>query len=181
MRLFIAIDPPESVKQSLWKQTKFLRDKHPAFRYMVPSQYHCTVSFLGNQFHEDEIVKRIEDILFQIKPFELYARRFSVFANHTLTVHLNFYREKKLEELVDYMQSVFPENIYKNTKFVSHITVARARRSSKQQYFSLQKDLEKIEVDLGFSVNSIILFQSIVVENERVFKRKKEFFFQENL
>lgn len=48
MRLFVAVDLPEGVKESLDAAVAPLRAAHPAARWVRPVAYHLTLAFLGD-------------------------------------------------------------------------------------------------------------------------------------
>jgi len=74
--------------------------------------------------------------------------------------------EKKLEELDNKLGN-------QTMKFIPHLTIARSRIPSKQQYFVLKKRVEKINIDISFKVNEVILFESVLSKHHPLYIKKK--------
>lgn len=56
-------------------------------------------------------------------------------------------------------------------KYLPHLTLARCRIPSKQQYLLLKKRLKKINIKVDFPVKKITLFQSILSGKKPVYKK----------
>lgn len=175
MRLFLGIDIPNPVKMSLWEQLDPLRKEHPEYQWIPKENYHITLNFLGDQYSKAEIISKMNTALFDLSDFYLFGRTLGVFLFTNLKIYVEFYREKKLEELNKRIVNLFPVNRYNKDDFIPHISVAQSRPSSKQQYFALQKKLTQMEISMEFSVKQVILFQSIVIEHTRTFTKEKVF------
>jgi len=160
MRLFLAIDPPEEVKSELFNIIQPLRTKHPDYRWVQPKNYHVTVQFFGEVSNQQEISDRLHDILYDAKSFHLNTFELDTFVSSYIQLYLGFYRQKKLEEIVTTIRTDLG-GVNKST-FIPHITLSRSALSSKQQYFALKNEMEKLNFDLEFSVGKLVLFESIL-------------------
>ncbi|PIY72031.1 RNA 2',3'-cyclic phosphodiesterase [Candidatus Roizmanbacteria bacterium CG_4_10_14_0_8_um_filter_33_9] len=176
MRLFLGIEIPESIKTILWDQLDLLRKEHPEYQWIPKENYHITLDFLGEQYSMQEIIAKVDSVLFDMSDFYLYGRTLNVFLDKNIKIFVEFYRQKKLEELYLKIKNHIPVNKYAKDDFIPHISISQSRPSSKQQYFALQKKLSKIEIDIEFQVKKIVLFQSIVINHTRTFKKEKVFF-----
>ncbi len=172
MRLFLAIDLPEAVKKELDDQLLPLRNKHPGFNWVTSENFHITIHFFGETHKEKEIGERIRDLMYDIPSFQMYSGDLDSFVQHKILLYLNFRRQKTLEELAKRLRDdlSLPEK-----KFVPHLTLSRSALSSKQQYFTLRNEMEKLPVDIEFSVKSIYLFQSILSGKTPVYEKVEEF------
>lgn len=175
MRLFVGVQLPEKTKIELDKQLSDVRKQYPEFEWVAPDNFHITIHFFGEIQDIAPIKKKLADILFDQESFYLYSREIEVFANHKLTIYLNFRREKKLEELARVIEENFEANRYSQLKFVPHLTIARARRSSKQQYFVLKKRMEKINIDVSFPVKKITLLESVMSDRKPQYNKVSNF------
>jgi len=175
MRLFLGIDIPESTKTSLWDQLDLLRKEHPEYRWIPKDNYHITLDFLGDQYMKEDIISKVNQILFDVPPFYLYGRTLKIFLYKDIKMFVEFFREKKLEELIRKIANLFPINKYRRDDFIPHISIAQSRPSSKQQYFALQKKLSQMEIDAELPVKKIVLFQSLIINHSRVFTKEKIF------
>lgn len=178
MRLFIAIDLPEEIKEELYKQLDPLRKKYPDFTWVDPQNYHLTLHFIGETYKEEEIKKKIKDLLYDQFSFHLYAYDLDLFFSHKITIYLSFRREKKLEELAekigDNLKS-FNQGNGERKDFIAHLTIARYRVPSKQQYLLIKKTVLKQEIDIEFPVDKIYLFESILTSSKPIYKKLASF------
>ncbi|MCL4364127.1 RNA 2',3'-cyclic phosphodiesterase [Patescibacteria group bacterium] len=175
MRLFLAVELPEKVKQQLDTQLEKIKKEYPQFIWVTPENFHVTVHFFGERYDADKIKKKIKDLLWDQTDFYLYSFGLDVFVNHKLVVYLTFHRQKKIEELAETVKSNFDGNSVSERKFIPHLTLARGPRSSKQQYFVLKKRLEKLPVDISFPVKQLVLFDSILTGKKPIYKKLASF------
>lgn len=177
MRLFLAIELPKKIKDQLDSQLFFLKKQYPQFSWVDKENFHITIHFFGERDDVDEIKKKMKDILWNQFIFHLYSFDLDVFVNHRLILYLNFYRERKIEELAKIIKDNFDFNPYNinNKKFIPHLTLARGPRSSKQQYFALKRKLNQNKIDISFKVNKIVLFESILTGSKPIYKKIASF------
>lgn len=175
MRLFLAIELPDKNKLELEEQLTEMKKEHPEFNWVSPENFHITIHFFGETDKVQAIKKRIEDLMFDQEIFYLYSTNADVFANNKLVVYLNFRREKRIEELAEKITSNFEQNIFNDRKFIPHLSLARGKKSSKQQYFVLKKRLNKLSIDLAFKVRKIFLFESILDGKKPIYKKIASF------
>ena len=171
MRLFLAVDLPAKVKDSLDKQIEVIRRAYADSNWVSKENYHLTVYFFGETQKVKEIKKNIQDALYDQFSFHLYSQGIDVFINSKIIVYLNFFREKKLEELSEKIRKAFSPSSHNLKEFVPHLSLARSRVPSKQQYFAFKKRLEKLDIDIEFPVKEVILFQSILGGKKPTYKK----------
>lgn len=176
MRLFLAIDLPTSIKESL--HTSYLQSiqqEHPYLNWVPMQNYHVTVQFFG-ELGEDKLkafTTRIRDCLFDASAFELSFLTGGVFIRHNIVLYVDFYRQKKLEHIAQRIREDL--DLRDSPKYIPHITIARYKKPSKQQYFLLKKTLEQTKIDLQFEVTHLTLFQSIPSSQAPVYKEIERF------
>jgi 2'-5' RNA ligase len=175
MRLFLAIDLPLKIKEEVEKNLFNIKKEYADFSWVTLENYHLTLYFFGEVNNVDKIIKKLEETLFDKEQFYLYSNLVDLFIEHKITIYLNFLKEKKLEELGKAVVEKFAGQNYNNKKFIPHLTLARCRIPSKQQYFVLKKRLEKITVDVSFKVSRLVLFESILSGAKPVYKKIKVF------
>jgi len=174
MRLFLAIDLPKKTKKDLELQTREIKKDYPQFSWVSPDNYHITAHFFGEVKDKKRIKERIKNILYDQGDFYLYSLKAGLFINTKITIYLEFRREKKIEKLAAKISSSFGETFVRR-KFLPHLTLARTRIPSKQQYFVIKKRLEKLKIDLQFHVKEVYLFQSILGGKKPVYKKLARF------
>lgn len=167
MRLFIAIDLPKKIRNKIANQLREIKNNYRHYRWVTEKNYHLTTLFLGEINDVNKLTKikqAINEAVWSIKPFFLYSRSINVFSNNKHIIYLEFFREKELEKLVQEIRNKFKAQLglIDNKKFIPHLTLARGKRSSKQQYFALIKKLQQIKININFPIDKIILYQSII-------------------
>lgn len=174
MRLFLALDIPLRVKNIIDQKISFLKKTYPQFSWVPKENYHVTLFFFGETDRINLIKKKIDDLVFDQESFNLFTTNIDLFIHKKIVIYLNFSREKRIETLVKKINETFyffDHKNSKNKKFIPHLTLARAKIPSKQQYFHLKKQLNKTFIDCSFSVNKIILYQSLLGGKTPLYKR----------
>jgi len=174
MRLFLAIDLPQKTKKDLSDQISELKLDKPDFQWVSQKNYHITLFYYGETNNLKKIKKELKDILYDQESFHLYSAKADLFITTKILIYLGFYREKKIEELEEKIRQKFG-NFQKEVKFIPHLTLARCRIPSKQQYFVLKKKLSKLNIEIDFPVKKLILFESILGGKFPVYKKIAEF------
>lgn len=177
MRVFLAIDPPLPIKKKIFRLTETIRNKYSNYSWVKEENYHITLHFFG-EVEEDKIENikaKIEKGIWGVDPFYLYSRSVGVFSNDKHVLYIDFYREKKIEDLAKRLKKIINQKGKKKYHFIPHLTLARGKRSSKQQYFALVKKLKQIKININFLVDKIILYQSIITAEKPIYKSLFEF------
>ncbi|OGK11810.1 2'-5' RNA ligase [Candidatus Roizmanbacteria bacterium RIFCSPLOWO2_01_FULL_37_12] len=176
MRVFLAIELPLRVKRQLDAQISTLKKEYAVFNWVAKENFHITLIFFGEIRRGpelDKIKQKVEEASYDVNVFRLYSFGADLFLNSKIVLHINFKREKTLEELVSKIKNNL--QIEDQKKFVPHLTIARYRVPSKQQYFHLKKKLQKLSIDIDLSVTKIHLFQSILEEQKPIYKKLASF------
>jgi len=174
MRLFLAVDLPKKVKHLLEQQILPVKKEYPQFEWVSEGNYHITVHFFGEINNVETIKKRLEEYLFDQESFYLYSYSVDLFINHRIVIYLDFRREKKLEVIARRVKESFQTHDSRTQKYVPHLTLARARIPSKQQYFVLKKRMSKLNIDISFQVKELVIFESILGGRTPVYKIVKK-------
>lgn len=169
MRLFLAIDLPGKVKKNLDEQLSDLMADYPDFNWVTQENYHITLYFLGETDKVEKIKKKVEEATFDAESFRLYSLGTDLFLNHKIVLYVYFKREKKAEEIAEKIGDIFLAK--DNKKYIPHLTFARYKKPSKQQYLHLKKKLNKLEIKIDFPVDKIYLFQSDLSKGKPIYKK----------
>lgn len=177
MRIFLAIDIPDTVKKKLDDQLSELKKDQPFLNWIPSKNYHITLQFYGEVDNVEKIKKRIENSVYDIPSFYMYSKGASLFIHHKIVLYIDFQRQKTLEELVSRIKpdADTPYHYSQQYKYVPHLTIARYKIPSKQQYFHLKKKLEQLDIDVEFPVNKVTLYQSILQTQAPLYKKIDEF------
>lgn len=171
MRLFLAINIPQSVKKLIESQLAPFKKEYPQFEWTPTENYHITLHFFGHVENSKVILSKLEELLFDQERFYLYSLSADMFARKRITMYLNFRREKRLEEIAKRVKNEFYLPEQRIERYVPHLTFARYRLPSKQQYFVMQKRLDKLEIDVSFLVKELFLFESILGRRNPIYKK----------
>lgn len=175
MRLFLAIDLPAKTKREIDKVLKDFKNEYKSFKWVDPGNYHITVHFFGEIGDVEKLKEKIRMALFERRSFYLYFSAVNLFVNEKITIYLAFRREKEAEKLAQKIDDIVNLGKKRDKKFVLHLTLARCKLPSKQQYFVLKKRLEKIDLDINFSIKQIILFESILNGDKPIYRKVAKF------
>ncbi len=174
MKLFLALDLPKKVKTLLEEQIIPFKKEYPQFEWVSVKNYHITIHFFGEIEDVEKLQKGLEECLFDQESFYLYSFGADLFINHKIAPYLSFRREKKLESIAKRVKESFQNQNVPSQRYIPHLTLARARVPSKQQYFVLKKRMSKLEIDISFNVKELVLFKSILGGKFPVYKIVKK-------
>ena len=170
MRLFLAIELSDKIKKEIDDQLLEIKKAYPQFQWVPNDNYHITVYFFGEIYNHKKMINQLEQVLYDKELFYFYSTSVDLFIHHKITIHLNFRREKKIEKINDSIKKTF--KISENSaRFIPHLTLARYKIPSKQQYFVLKKRLAKMLIDISFKINKLTLFESILNGNGSIYKK----------
>lgn len=177
MRLFIAIDIPSAEKAKIAAELVELKRDYRDFRWVAAANYHITLHFLG-EVPEGELkplISHIENTIFDTRSFYLYALHGGIFIRNKITLYLEFQKNRELTALVDAVRTI--QTPYQNNHkiFIPHLTLARYKIPSKQQYLLIKKKFNKFAPDTSFEVSKIYLFSSTLNEKTPEYTKVAEF------
>jgi len=176
MRLFIAIEIPEDIKEYFSKIQGEININSNKIRFIKKEQIHLTLKFLGEV--QPEIIEEIKNNLKKIvfKPFSVVLNSVGVFPNE------NYIRViwvgLKPEEPVLNLQKGIDEKLKKLFKrerdFKPHLTLARVKYIENKEDFiskikSIKIENKNISVDSFKLVKSSLTMQSPIYEDIDIF------------
>ncbi len=178
MRLFIAVNIPEEIKEKLSVLTERLKCKMSGVRWIAKDNFHLTLKFLGEVGDEkvDKINYVISGIVQSIKPFRVLFSDLGVFPD------LNYPRiiwvgvkegSSELKNIAEKIEnSLLPFGFEKEKRpFSCHLTVGRTK-SFKTKNISF----ENMGTDLSpFILERIDLMQSFLEKAGPEYKCLKSF------
>lgn len=158
MRLFIAIDLPQNIKDIL----KRLQDDLPDAKMSKTHDFHLTLKFLGScdERIKEKIEKELEQIKFQ--QFEAEIGDIGVFGSehYPRAVWVSLNAPEWLKEIVDDIENKMQRlGFKKEGRFVPHITLCRVKSVNDPKLFN--DGLKKIAAPPEkFKVSGFFLFSS---------------------
>ena len=173
MRLFLAIDLPVKIKEKISNMIKNLKQEYQDFRWVSENNYHMTIYFFEENCSLNNMEEKIKRAIFDIYPFYLYSSQGQLFIRKKVLLYLGFRKNKELEKMASNIIKTFSPK--KKIKFIPHLTLARYRIPSKQQYFVIKKKMKDLDIDLEFKVKKLTLFNCINYNTKPEYKIIKEF------
>lgn len=127
MRLFIALELPEEVKEELLKVQKLLPEAK--MRPVGKEQMHLTLKFLGEVTPEK--AERVKECLkkVELKPFRTCLSKIGVFPSESYirVVWVGLEPEQEIVELQKAIDSSLEKDFPKDKQFKAHLTLARVK------------------------------------------------------
>ncbi len=175
MRLFIAVDLPEQIKDYL-ETVKREFSRYLLAKWVKREDIHITIKFLGEIKDEfvDEIVKRLERI--KIKPFRLCIDSIGVFPGERFARVL-WVGFDESNELVDLRRQIDAKLPFGDEKeFKAHATIARIKKVNNKKGFV--EKLREFRIErLCFEVKGFVLYKSTLTPEGPVYEAVEEFTF----
>jgi 2'-5' RNA ligase len=167
MRLFLAINLPESVRQALWEAAGPLRAASFPIRWVAPESIHLTLRFLGEVApqRQAEIVTAAEQAAEGAKPFTLGIEGFGAFptVERPRVVWAGCEAAPALELLQHRVEQAmegvgFP---IEGRPFHPHLTLGRVQRNAKRSALrDFAAALEPLAYSADVTATSLDLMQS---------------------
>lgn len=178
MRLFVAIDLPEELKEELLNTQKRLSTNFAKIAWTYKKQFHLTLKFLGDVKVDkiNDIIDRLSKIDFE--KFNLGLEKVGFFPDlrkgDLRVIWVSISPEKKVIELQQKIDEQLLDIFPSEQKFQSHITLGRVRAIKKKDEFI--NTAKKVEVKpVNFTVTSFKLYNSELKGGKRIYSILKEF------
>jgi len=177
MRIFIAIDLPQEIKNKIDQIQSDFKKCDLAFKWVKPENIHLTLKFLGEikQDRLDEIKKTIIEVSQNFKAFQANLSEFGFFPNERRP--RVFFIATSEQDLLKSIAQKLEEGLEKigfeaEGRFKSHITLARIK--SPQNIDCLKQKIKEIKLVQNLPIKEIILFKSTLTGTgpiyEKIFK-----------
>lgn len=174
MRLFIAFDIPEKVKEQLVSIQKKIKTE-AKIKWVKAENIHLTLKFLGDVAGDkvDEIKARLENISFE--PFDVEVSGIGVFPSESYikVIWVGLRYDRAMENLVNEIREQLNE-FKDDYPFKAHITIGRVRFVRNKK--ALVEELKKIKVKSErFTVRRFKLYKSMLTKEGPVYEELAEF------
>ena len=170
MRLFIAFDIPEKVREQLVSIQEKIKADDAKIKWVASENMHLTLKFLG-EVDEDKvegIKERLGKISFE--EFEVEVSDIGVFPseNYIRVIWVGFKNEGKMAELAEKIKGQLPE-FKVDYPFKAHLTIGRVRFAGDKK--KLVDELNKIKIKPErFSVKEFKLYKSTLTREGPIYE-----------
>lgn len=170
LRLFVALDLPDEVKERIGAAVERQRSRHPEARWVKPDNLHLTLKFIGEYPEEglERLEKALREAAEKYSPFTMALKGCGGFpsSGKSRVIWVGMDRgEREAAGLAAVIESRLEKVGVKREKrsFRGHLTVARLKdpRNCSSWLASLEGDLGDLE-EMPFQVREITLYRSIL-------------------
>ncbi|MCM8800450.1 MAG: RNA 2',3'-cyclic phosphodiesterase [Candidatus Omnitrophica bacterium] len=184
MRIFIAIQLPDKLKEYLSSIQERLKKTGADVKWVEPHNIHLTLKFLGEIEKKklEDIIKIIERIAKNKKEFTIQLSSLGAFPKidfpRVIWIGINKGQDQTKQIVQELEEGLFQIGIPKEKRpFLSHITIGRVRSSLNRKELaseigSLQTNLENNKLE--FVAKGITLFKSILTPQGPIYEALKE-------
>ncbi len=177
MRLFVAVNPTDSVRQQIWRVSSVLREAAFPIRWVEPAGMHVTLKFLGNvdAAREPEVVAGLEAACSDVTAFDLSIGKFGAFPDpdRPRVVWVGCEPARALAVLQHEVETEmhrlgFPCD---GRTFRPHLTIGRARRGA-GRCVGLGDCLSDLHLTESVAVHAVDLMESTLARSGARYTRR---------
>ena len=177
MRLFIAIEIPEEIKEYIVKIQKNIDATTNKIRFVNPNQIHLTLKFLGEvqPNNLEDIKNNLKKIT--LKPFSVVLDKIGVFPseNYIRVIWIGLKPEEPVLELQRNIDEELKKLFKKEKDYKPHLTLARVKYiEDKKEFVEKLKNInienKKIDVNKFKLVKSTLTPKGPIYEDLEVFE-----------
>ena len=161
MRLFIALDLPENIKDLLYSIQSKLKNSNVKANWVFKKNMHLTLKFLGEVSDSklDLIKERLREL--KSKKLEIKLENLGVFPNENFIniIWIGIEKNKNLFDLQNKIDEVSLDISKTSMKFTGHLTLARIKKIKNKEEFIKNLNSLKLE-NIKFKINEFKLLKS---------------------
>lgn len=175
MRLFLAIDIPEKLKEEGGVIQEEIKDLGN-IRLVDEKQIHITLKFIGEAYPE-KVIEKLKGLEFE--NFSLVANKIGFFPNknYIKVLWLGFEESEDVQKLYSNINSRLESLTKKNEheKFIPHATIARIQYLTPDNKKKLQTYNSREVPNISFEVSNIKLMKSTLTSEGPIYEVLEEF------
>ncbi|XRO77528.1 RNA 2',3'-cyclic phosphodiesterase [Methanocaldococcus sp. 10A] len=172
MRLFLAIDIPENLKNKIKEFQEHFKMK--GIKLVEKENLHITVKFLGEV--DEEKLKEILDLDLSIEPIKIKLKHIGTFpnSNYIKVIWIKVENENLIEIFKNIDKKLSNLGFKKEKEYVPHLTIGRVKFIDNKK--KLKDRIEKYkDIDFGeFEAKHIKLYKSTLTPNGPIYEVLKE-------
>ena len=162
LRLFVAVDVPEDVRELVARAVDPVRERHPRARWVPPTNQHVTLKFLGSTWPRlvEPVTRTVEEVAAAHAPFETRVAELGAFPSprraRVLWVGLDD-PDRRLAAIAASLDERLARDFPPEKRpFAAHLTVARFDPA-----VAVADDMAGLAVESpSFLVDRVVLYRS---------------------
>lgn len=183
MRVFIAIELPESLKKEISNIQKRMRDLPDKIKWVDHSSVHITLKFLGEVKEKalDSVFKATRDVAQRFQPFMVEIKGTGVFPNpdrpRVIWIGVGEGSDK-LARMAQYLEEELSNRGFprERKKWVPHLTIGRVKWLINKEKIRRKVDEEKKTQAGQMKVEFISVMQSRLTPEGALYKPLQRFY-----
>lgn len=180
MRVFLAVDLDESLKERVLRVQEKLKEADAIVKFVETENLHFTCKFFGEISHKkaDIIIEIIEEKIKQFKSFKIDIKGSGVFPHfgYIRVIWLGLENPEYFSRMLKELDEEFVKLGFKKERsYIPHLTIGRVKGSkNKELLVSKIKEQENIEIG-PMEVSKISLKKSELTPEGPIYTSVKEF------
>lgn len=178
LRLFVAVDVPEEVREALAEAVASIRARHPRAKWTPAANWHVTLKFLGSTWPRlvSWVGEETRGVAGSHEPFESSIEELGTFPGGARRARVLWARlsdpEKRLKAIAEELESRMAEHFKPEKRnFAPHLTVARFEPPA-----DLGQEPARVQVPSGaFAIDRLKLYRSHLRRPAPVYEVVEEF------
>ncbi len=170
MRLFVAIELPDNIKDYLYELQNSLKNSQLAkVNWVAKKNLHLTLKFLGDA--DEDSANKIKEKFKDIK-YSKFKAKLSTLGFYPSNIVIKVIRiiVEPEDKFIELQKIIDSETLAKgDLKFGSHITLGRVKFIRNKKDFKEKYGIVKVE-PLNFNVNSFTLFNSTLTKDGPIYE-----------
>ena len=168
MRLFIAVNPPEDVRNAVYEAAAPLRDADAPVKWVAPEAIHCTLKFLGNVADDrmDAIAEALDATAGSRTAFPLAVEAFGAFPSpgRPRVFWAGLEAAPALELLQHELEQRLAQRSFEpeGRPFRPHLTLGRTKRGGERAAAPLGERLDDLGLAEAFTLERVALMESVL-------------------
>ena len=168
MRLFLAVDIPEELRDEL--RPVLYQLKQPGLKPVAPEHLHVTLKFLGDVENPKDIEQRLESLAYS--PFSARSTHISCFGYRVLWLGLE---SPEMAGLARELDTLLPEFESEYARFTPHLTLARAKDEKDERVRGVFHHWLQKPLHYEWTIDRVVLYASTLSPKGPKYERLREY------
>lgn len=150
MRLFVAIDLPEEIRQKIGEIQQMLKEGRPDVVWVKPDNMHITLKFIGETSEDklSDIKTRIKEVVKNFRPFDITLSGIGYFGSPKYVRAIWIGGDSgEVKQLMEGLENALRDYRNENREPTIHLTLGRMRSArGREELLQKIKEMQNIEI-----------------------------------